>query len=175
MSISIRNGDDARHGGTDITISLTPNQSKALGIDASLMADYLDTALWAIALLRTGRSLKGEPYIAGPSDWFTAINDLEDRLLPQLQGVRDAVVRAHGESGGSVGDLGLAMGVPRSTAQYRREALAKVKPSPMEHWATEGGPEDKPTRPDLDAPRDPEELRERIIHDHLDAENDDGK
>lgn len=141
--ISYAHGDDARMGGVDITISLTPSQAKALGGEAGTMADWFHTGLWAMALLRSGRNAQGEPYIAGPNDWYTAINDLDHRLIPRLEGVRDAVVRAHAQGGGSVGDLALAMDVARSTAQYRREALLKSMTSTWENWAVDGGPEDK--------------------------------
>ncbi|MER7050395.1 hypothetical protein ABT391_36820 [Streptomyces jumonjinensis] len=146
--IHFSSGPDARLGGLDITISLTHAQQKALGADSGNMADWLHTAFWAMAVLRTGRNSQGEPYIAGPDDWFGAITALEHRLLPRLQGVRDAVVRAHADSGGSIGDLSLAMDVVRSTAQYRREALMKARPTGWETWAVDGGPEDKPARPE---------------------------
>jgi hypothetical protein len=141
--ITFRHGDDARMGGLDITVSLTPTQAKALGAEAGTLMDWMHTALWAMALLRSGRSAEGRPYIAGPNDWHTAVNDLEHRLIPRLDGIRDAVVRAHANSGGSVGDLALAMDVSRSTAQYRRETLLGKAPSAFETWATDGGPEDK--------------------------------
>lgn len=141
--ISYRSGTNARMGGVDITISLTPAQEKALGPESGTLADWLHTALWALALLRTGQNAAGEPYVAGPSDWYTAINDLDHRLLPRLEGLRDAVVREHARSGGSIGDLALAMDVKRSTAQYRRDAIinGKDRPSNWERWATDGGPE----------------------------------
>ncbi|MFD0441299.1 hypothetical protein [Streptomyces chartreusis] len=136
-------GDEARMGGVDITISLTPSQAKALGGEAGTMADWFHSALWAMALLRSGRNSAGEPYFAGPADWYTPINDLDNRLIRRLEGVRDAVVRAHARSGGTVQDLAHAMDVARSTAQYRREALLSAFPSTWEKWAEDGGPDDK--------------------------------
>ncbi|MFJ4343628.1 MULTISPECIES: hypothetical protein [unclassified Streptomyces] len=136
-------GDDARMGGVDITISLSPAQAKAIGGEAGVMADWFHSALWAMALLRTGRNTAGHPYFAGPHDWYTPINDLDHRLIPRLEGIRDAVVRAHARSGGTVQDLALAMDVPRSTAQHRREVLTRAMPSTWETWAEDGGPEDK--------------------------------
>ncbi|MFF7258616.1 hypothetical protein [Streptomyces microflavus] len=136
-------GDDARLGGVDITISLSPSQAKAIGSEAGTMADWFHSALWALALLRSGRSTAGEPYFAGPNDWYTPINDLDNRLIRRLEGIRDAAIRSHARSGGTVQELAYAMDVPRSTAQYRREALLAAMPSTWEQWAEDGGPEDK--------------------------------
>jgi hypothetical protein len=134
---------ESRLGGGDIVISLTPAQSKALGMEVGTMADWFHSALWAMAMLRTGRNSAGDPYFAGPADWYTPINDLDNRLIPRLEGIRDAVVRAHARSGGTVQHLALAMDVSRSTAQYRREALLAAMPSTWERWAEDGGPDDK--------------------------------
>lgn len=141
--IHVTTGDGARLGGMDLTISLSPSQAKAIGSDAGPMADWFHSALWAMALLRSGRNTAGEPYFAGPDDWYTPINDLDNRLIRRLEGIRDAVVRAHARSGGTVQDLAHAMDVGRSTAQYRREALLAAMPSTWEQWAEDGGPEDK--------------------------------
>ncbi|MDQ1041789.1 hypothetical protein [Streptomyces sp. V4I2] len=135
--------EESRLGGGDIVISLTPAQSKALGAEAGTMADWFHSALWAMAMLRSGRNSAGEPYFAGPADWYTPINDLDNRLIRRLEGIRDAVVRSHARSGGTVQDLALAMDVSRSTAQYRREALLAAMPSTWERWAEDGGPDDK--------------------------------
>ncbi|MFD4400815.1 hypothetical protein [Kitasatospora sp. NPDC058478] len=136
MSLTFRNGDDAFKRGLDITISLTPSQAKALGPEVSTLADWFDTALWALAWLRSGQSIDGQPHAFTLDDFHTAINDLDHRLLPRLEGVRDAMIRAHAEAGGSVGDLALAMDVSRSTAQYRRETLLNKTPAVFESWAT---------------------------------------
>jgi len=127
-------GDDARQGATDIIISLTPEEVRRLGVDAAVLADWFDTALWVLARLRNGHEMTAQ-------DWHTAINDLDHRLLPRIEGIRDAVIRAHAAAGGSVGDLALAMDVPRSTAQYRREVLLAAPPGLWESWALSGGPE----------------------------------
>jgi hypothetical protein len=54
---------------------------------------------------------------------------VDRRLLPALQGIRDAAVRRHHHLGGSHGQLARAMGVARSTAQTRTEALDARDPS----------------------------------------------
>jgi hypothetical protein len=153
--ISYTYGDNARMRGVDITISLTPAQAKALGGEAGVMADWFHSALHAMAMLRTGRDAAGEPYFAGPNDWYTAVNDLDHRLIPRLEGVRDAVVRSHTNSGGTVQHLALAMDVPDSTAQFRREVLLRTMPSTWEKWAEDGGPEDKGRIADPYAPGTP--------------------
>ncbi|MDX2843249.1 hypothetical protein PV377_30610 [Streptomyces ipomoeae] len=147
--ISFVPASQSRMGGGDIVISLTPSQSKALGMEAGTLADWFHTALWAMAMLRSGRNSAGEPYTPKPDDWYTAINDLDHRLIPRLEGIRDAVVRAHDDSGGSIGNLALAMDVARSTAQHRRDVLQTSFPSVWEKWAKDGGPEDK-GRPERD-------------------------
>lgn len=134
---------ESRLGGGDIIISLTPAQSDALGSEAGSLADWLHSAMWAMGLLRSQRTSEGEFDEGGAEDWFTIISDLDHRLLPRLEGVRDAAVRAHAEAGGSLAHLGAAMDVPRSTAQYRREVLTRSLPSTWETWAREGGPENK--------------------------------
>ncbi|MER7659797.1 hypothetical protein [Streptomyces albidoflavus] len=140
---SFRSGADAIRGGLDITISLTPGEAKALGAEASVLADWFDTALWALALLRTGQNERGEqaPKDVTPQTLYTVLNDLDHRLLPRLQGVRDAAVRLHQEQGGSIGDLALAMDVAKSTAQSRRNAVVNRPETAWERWATAGGPE----------------------------------
>lgn len=122
----------AADGGMDVTIHLTPTQAAALGHDAVQLADWLHSALWAMAVLRTGQDQDGRPY---RPTWFDSIVALDHRLVPRIEGVRDAVIRAHADGGGSVGDLALAMDVPRSTAQYRRDVLRRSAPSIWESWA----------------------------------------
>ncbi|WP_051743083.1 hypothetical protein [Kitasatospora sp. MBT66] len=141
MALHFRTGKAAIQGGTDLVISLTPAQSAALGGEAGTLAEWFDTALWITAVLRSKTDPDGNPYAPGPDGWHTAINDLDSRLIPRLEGIRDAVVRAQAAAGGSVGDLALAMDVARSTAQYRRESLLAKDPSLFEDWAVNGGPE----------------------------------
>ncbi|MFJ9523252.1 hypothetical protein ACIRPK_34055 [Kitasatospora sp. NPDC101801] len=137
--LKVTEGAGSLQGGVDITISLTPQEAAALGeIDRDQLGDRLDTLFFALALLRTGRVCRGDNTGAPATvaNWQLVINDLDKHLIPQLTGARDASVRAHAAAGGSVGQLGIAMDVPRSTAQSRRETLqAKVR-SPYEHWAT---------------------------------------
>jgi len=135
MAISYRTGDQAQQGGLDITISLTPEEAAAAGHIGDL-ADWFDTALWALAVLRTGRVDRTDGHALTANDLHTVINDLDHRLLPRLQGIRDAAVRRHADLGGTYGDLATAMDTSRSTAQYRRDALTAKTPSVWENWAT---------------------------------------
>ncbi|WP_331718134.1 hypothetical protein OG985_50265 (plasmid) [Streptomyces sp. NBC_00289] len=140
---SFRSGADAIRGGLDITISLTPGEAEALGFEAGTLADWFDTALWALALLRNGYSDRGGQGATDvtPEALYTVLNDLDHRLLPRLQGIRDAAVRRHQELGGSIGDLALAMDVAKSTAQSRRNVVMNRAATSWERWATQGGPE----------------------------------
>lgn len=142
MSIHIHTGEHTLQGGVDITISLTPAERAAVGGDAGLMADWFDTALWALVILRTGRTDRhgGAPRDIGKHDFDEVISDLDNRLLPRLEGIRDAAVRRHRDLGATVADLALAMDVSRSTAQARREALdnpgpRKEQDKQFEQWA----------------------------------------
>ncbi|MGW6420460.1 hypothetical protein [Streptomyces sp. NPDC055055] len=151
--IGYRFGPEARRGGIDVTISLTAAEAEQVGDDAGILADWFHSALWALAILRAGHvpanpdhphpdARKDRP--AGPGDWYTIVNDLDYRLLPRLEGIRDAAIRAHAAVGGSVGDMALAMDVSRSTAQYRRDAVRQADPSLWERWAARSGQERPP-------------------------------
>lgn len=148
-SLSYRHGDDARYGGVDITISLTKDEAAALGSEVSTLADWFDTALWALAMFRNGSNPRGPVEIdpssreVTPNRLYTVINDLDNRLLPRLEGIRDTAIRRHQELGGSLGELALAMDVAKSTAQSRRNVVmtGRDRPSTWERWAIEGGPQ----------------------------------
>lgn len=140
--LSFRYGVDALRGGLDITISLSPEEADVLGHEAADLCNWFDTALWALALLRTGLNTRRPdtpPTVA--ADWMGVISDLDTRLLPRLQGLRDAAIRAHQEQGGTLNALSLAMDSPKSTAQSRRnKILGAMPPGAWETWARDGGP-----------------------------------
>ncbi|MFJ2745414.1 hypothetical protein ACIO3O_37795 [Streptomyces sp. NPDC087440] len=142
MTVSYRSGDQP--GGLDIVISLTPAQAKALGTDAAKLSDWTDTALWAIALMRSHQKPDGTPYVPGLNDYREAINDLALHLIPALEGVRDAAVRAHTDLGATIQELANAMDVSRSTAQSRREVVARKVPDGWEKWASNREPHPEP-------------------------------
>ncbi len=143
MSLSYRYDQDAAEGGLDIVISLSHREADVLGADAALLLDWTDTALWALALLRTGQNLRAEggPAPVSTGDWYYAINDLEHRIAPRLEGIVDAAIRTHRAQGGTVDELALAMDAPRSTAQYRRKRVTDRFPNGWETWAVSGGPD----------------------------------
>ncbi|MFD3716267.1 hypothetical protein [Streptomyces sp. NPDC058677] len=145
-STSYRYGDNARQGGMDIVLSLTPDEVTALGIEgASELADWFDSALYALALLRNGHSSRptGEKRDITKADLQILVTDLDKNLLPRLQGIRDAVIRLHKHNGGSLNDLATAMDVPKSTAQSRRNAVTNTPVANWEAWAISGGPQDR--------------------------------
>lgn len=146
--IRFRRGDKAALGGLDINISLTPQEAEALQGETHELADWFDSVLYALALLRTGRSTRTplRTNAAGHperditlSDLQILIKDLDQSLSPRLQGVRDAVIRLHHQSGGSINALATAMDVSKSTAQSRRNAVISKQFSTWEKWAVTGG------------------------------------
>ena len=88
-----------------------------------------------LASIRTRGSYAADP-ADDPELLRGLIVDLERDLIPALEGIRDAAVRAHADLGGSHAQLADAMGVARSTAQSRLEALTERGPSAHEQWAT---------------------------------------
>jgi hypothetical protein len=69
------------------------------------------------------------------------IRALDQRILPRLEGLRDAAVRWHRDLDGSHGRLAEAMGVPRSTAQTRLTALQEREMTDGERWACGRAPD----------------------------------
>lgn len=126
----------------EITLHIGADDQAALGMESGILADWFLTALRGLAALRTGevdRETEAAGINRGPADantWYWVINDLDEHLLPALNGIRNAAIRAHAAAGGSVGNLSLAMGVAKSTAQTRREALLSEAPTERETWAT---------------------------------------
>lgn len=121
----------AEPGSIDITLSLPAEHVSALGIEARDVLEWTDTALGALALLRAGE-LPAEQRDA----LAVVIEHLGQRLLPRLEGIRDAAIRAHAAAGGSYGELAAALNLARSTAQYRRDVLVSSEPGEWEQWAT---------------------------------------
>ncbi|GHC77910.1 hypothetical protein [Streptomyces flavofungini] len=105
--------------------------------DVNQVEEFTRTLEWALSLLRT---LERNHRDRVPEDdlnrLHTLVRALDQRLIPALEGVRDAAVRRYRELGGSYGSLAKAMGVPRSTAQTRSTALLGREPSAHERWAS---------------------------------------
>jgi hypothetical protein len=119
--------------GTDAVIIPLPPGPDYLGVDAALMSDYFRTVIDSLHNLRSGKwDVPGPKTVA---DLYTAIAHLEHRLAPRLQGLRDALIRAHYSAGGSHDDLSIAMDVARSTAQSRGNKVRRAEPDTWEEWA----------------------------------------
>lgn len=133
-----------RDGGAVLTIRLTGAEVDAIGLtEAEGLADRLDTALWGLAMLRTGRAVRITPESrpVDADDLHDVIRDLHKHLIPMLGGIRDAAIRRHRDLGGSTAQLAAAMDSARSTAQDRREALDRTGPrrteaARWEAWAS---------------------------------------
>jgi hypothetical protein len=73
---------------------------------------------------------------AAPDLWAAVVAAIEGQLRPRLEGIRDATVRTWARDFvGTHGQLAQAMGVPRATAQSRRNALLAEEPGEWELWA----------------------------------------
>ncbi|MGV9776489.1 hypothetical protein [Streptosporangium sp. NPDC003464] len=141
-SASIEHHDPAGAGPalTDFIVRVDQDELAALAESPRGRADLTDfshAVVWALILLRT---LERQGTYAGEVDDDRAhlwglIRALERTLLPRMHGVRDAAVRWHAKLGGSHGDLAGAMGVARSTASTRVQALVEREPSEGERWA----------------------------------------
>jgi hypothetical protein len=125
-----------------LTVALSPAQQAAITPgDLEEIGDDLDTALAALAALRgqdpdeLAAALYPDAEVDGAGAWSTAIGHT-NRLIERLEGVRDAAIREHAGLGGSYGSLSSALRVPKSTAQWRRDALLDRAPGPGEVWAT---------------------------------------
>lgn len=77
---------ESRLGG-DLVISLPPGQPQKLGMEAGTPADWFHSALWTLAMLRTANPAADT---IPSSTWHTMINDVDHRLLPRSEGIRDA-------------------------------------------------------------------------------------
>jgi len=130
-------------GSIELTITVTPTEAAVLGSDADTLTDYIDTALWALVMLRSGAT--GDGTAPSAADLAIVVQHMDTRLLPRIEGIRDAAIRAYAElPDASHGRLARAMDVARSTAQDRRAALVAREPSGWEEWAREGGPIGRP-------------------------------
>ncbi|WP_371484918.1 hypothetical protein [Kitasatospora sp. NBC_00315] len=124
-------------GSVTLTVTLLPEEAAAMGADAGRLLDSLDATIQGIVMLRTGETYRrGEPMAVFLSDLAHVIGGLDLRFLPRIEAVRDEAIRAHQRAGGSLAQLADATQVSRSTAQYRREALAKAGPKHFDAWAS---------------------------------------
>ncbi|MET8566438.1 hypothetical protein ABZV75_40005 [Streptomyces flaveolus] len=130
MSVKITEG-----GSAEITLTIPAAEAKAVGSELAMLADWMDTVLWALTLLRTGHNHRnGSPVTI--EDLYSVIEELDRRLSPRLKGLIAAAIRRHAELGGTYKHLARAMDVSRSTAQRRRDSITSARPSAGERWAT---------------------------------------
>ncbi|UKD50830.1 NUDIX domain-containing protein (plasmid) [Amycolatopsis sp. FU40] len=152
--LTYRTGDAADWGGLDYVISLTQDQADALGTDAGTVMEFVDTMLTSLAAWRTGAdpvvpeggrpSLKARPVSTGSAWTLWALRDLS-ALSARAEGALAAAIRDQAAAELSHGDLAMAMGVARSTAQDRRKAVLGAEPGAAEMWARgERAPVDAP-------------------------------
>ncbi|WP_052425156.1 hypothetical protein [Streptomyces fulvoviolaceus] len=134
MSALSRSNAD-QNSGLEITIALTPLETEAIGEDATLMAEILDNCLWAMGMLRTGINSRdrGAP-APTPGDWASALRGL-DRLPPRVQGICEALIRAHAAANGKLEHLASATNVSTTAAQDRRATVTHEPPGTWEQWA----------------------------------------
>ncbi|MEV1009380.1 hypothetical protein [Streptomyces sp. NPDC049881] len=125
-------------GGGEVRLVLTAAEVEALGPDAVVMAELLDSCFWALGMLRTGRNTRdpggGVPV---PGDWVAAVRGL-DRLPPRVRAVVDAVLREYAAGPGQVRHLAAALGVDEAEVRAR----AGRPRDAWEEWAgggTSGG------------------------------------
>ena len=118
-----------------VVISPTSEEAAALGEELGTLLDWFTTALTGLAHLRAGSTDQFDS-----TTWRHMLNRTERDLACHLEGIRDALIPRHAAAGGSYGQLAVAMGVTRSTTQYRRDRLTAAEPSPWETWAVTGTP-----------------------------------
>lgn len=131
-------------GGRDLVIPLGPADVAAIGAgDLAVLGEDVAAALAGLAAFRAGGA-------ADVDELGALAGALSIRLLPRLEAIRDAAIRAHRTAGGSVGQLAAALDVARSTAQSRREALTARPPGPGEAWVrgSAGDGDTGPAAPD---------------------------
>ncbi|MFB7225500.1 hypothetical protein [Streptomyces sp. NPDC056227] len=142
MTIRYRRGETAELGGLDIIICLTPQEADAFQAEVVSLADSIDSLLYALVLLRTGRTTRTKLRTTSTTerdatltDLHVVLADLDAGLLPRIQGARDALIRLHKQMGGSLAQLAAVMEVSKSTAQSRRTAITSAPMGQWEKWA----------------------------------------
>lgn len=135
-----------RVGAVEHAVTLTEAQARTLGRDGSLWLAYLEIALSGLAAVRSGVWDKGTEAAREPDadDWASVISALS-ALNGMGEALMAAAVREHAALGGTVEQLGEAMGRPKGTAQNRRQRWIGTREQPInpgapEMWARGVGP-----------------------------------
>jgi hypothetical protein len=132
MDLGYKHDDD---GGVTVTIHMTKGESDLLGEDRGLPI-LLHSTMEAVIAIRSGARPAGTSTTAG--NWAEMAHRTSI-LVRDVTGVLEGEIRAHAAAQGSHGQLARALGIPRSTAQSRTEALLAKAPSPWEPRARAAG------------------------------------
>ncbi|MGK4578432.1 hypothetical protein [Kitasatospora sp. HPMI-4] len=141
MLQTTRHDDPDRAGryGSEVLTAISHDDRQLLpGRSLADAGEFTHAVLHGLVTLRR---LERDGQIHGAEDDGIALRHLlavvETRLLPRLEGLRDALTRTHQDRHlGTYADLADAMGVARSTASTRAGALLARNPSEGEQWAT---------------------------------------
>ncbi|MFG2919573.1 hypothetical protein ACGF0D_42740 [Kitasatospora sp. NPDC048298] len=131
-------GAGGRYSSEVLTVVGHDDRDLLPGADLSEAGEFTHAVLAGLVLLRR---LETYGRIQGPDEDGAAVRHLlaalDTRLLPRLEGLRDALVRAHQEGElGTYAALADALGVARSTVSTRVAALLARGPGEGERWAT---------------------------------------
>jgi hypothetical protein len=129
--------DEAREEAAAPTLLLGAGLHGLPREEHSALVSWLDTVFHGLGALRTGAlrtdKIRDQETLA---TIIGALVALEQRLLPRLQGLSAALVRAHYAAGGKHSELAAAMDVPVTTATSRASVVRIRQPSTWENWAT---------------------------------------
>ena len=110
-------------------------ETYGIGMEAGPILDWMDTVFYALSKLRSSDlKLDKSRDEKTLKDLYTCINDLT-RLEPRFEGLKNTLIRAHREAGGTHGELALALDSPRSTASTQARTICIRKPQHWETWA----------------------------------------
>lgn len=135
-------------GGSEIHLRLGAAETELLGEAALHLTADLDTALRAMAELRSGAwdnilgpHDEGRAYARQRQRMEETVHALARDLIPRLEAIQAATLRRWKAGGASYAEIASAMGLSnaagapnRATAQSRLRALEAVGPSPLERW-----------------------------------------
>lgn len=135
--------------GSEIHLRLGATETELLGEAALHLAAGLDTALRAMAELRSGvwdHTVPGPHHDERPTAhrrqrMEETVHALARDLIPRLEAIQAATLRRWKAEGASYAEIASAMGLSnaagapnRATAQSRLRALEAAGPSPLERW-----------------------------------------
>ncbi|MGY0466636.1 hypothetical protein ACW14Y_41225 [Kitasatospora sp. cg17-2] len=130
---------DGRHE-SGVPTAVDHEDGELLG-DAALAdaAEFTHAVLHGLRLLRHLHPQDRGVHPAGDdgAELRALLAVVQNRLIPRIVGLRDALLRVHQEQGlGSYGDLAEAVGMARSTVSTKLLVLSGTDPTEHERWAT---------------------------------------